>query len=148
MRETIELLCMLIFFFLMIPASVFDIGSKTVPRWLIAVSFLPGVVSLLAGGPAMARLLGLILPAVMGMLWLIFPKGRQNIGGADVALALAGGLVLSTASYLWGLFFSGLAALPFAVILRRKNREAVLPFVPFLTVGFIFGKMCEVIFCA
>lgn len=146
MRETINLFCVLVFFGLMIPAAIFDVRSKTVPRWLIAASFLPGFACFFTGLTT-ARLSDLVLPAAMGIVWLTFPRVRQNIGGADVALALAGSLVLSAVGYLWGIFISGLAALPFAIFRRRKKRETLLPFVPFLTVGFIFGKMCEVIFC-
>ena len=113
-------------------ATVTDIRSRRVPRWLTLGGMLLGVAFAMLSGPEslLASMLGLI---VGGALLLPFVL-KGGMGAADALLLAAGGAWLGWQPIvhvaLWGALAGGILAL---VALARRRRS--LPYAPALLVG-------------
>ena len=61
---------------------------------------------------------------------------KESLGGGDVKLAFIIGLVLDPFLCLVTIFLASLIALPISLYLLFKNKEHVIPFGPFILIGF------------
>lgn len=61
---------------------------------------------------------------------------KESLGGGDVKLAFILGLVLEPFLALITIFLASLIALPISLYLLFKNKEHVIPFGPFMLIGF------------
>lgn len=125
-----------LFIALLLAASILDCRTRLIPNTLCA---LIGAAGLLQFSPAR-------LPGVLAALpLLIAAMGKPgSMGGGDIKLTAAAGLVLGLGGGLAGLFLGLALALMFHGALRvrarlcRKARTlpASLPLAPFLSLGF------------
>ena len=146
MKGTVDLAGSLLFFAILGISVVFDLRSKTVPTYLIGSAFVPGLAATFLDFPRL-EIGKLIFLCIMLGVWILIPGIRKHIGGADLFLSLAGGLVMTVSAFIRGLFLAGAVCFPFAIVLRQKNRQATLPFVPFMFIGFSCAELIEVIIC-
>ena len=126
---------------LLLAASVWDIRKRIIPD---SICLAIAVVGLLTFHPA--KLFGMLL----GLPFLIAALVKEGgMGGGDVKLVAACGLVLGISAGSIGLVIGLLAALMWHIITRivyKRKQELVaavktssLPLAPFLSIGFIMA---------
>lgn len=118
--------------------SVFDIKTREVPNWISGAIALTAFLNF-----DVHNLWGLIVAAIFFAVALFTGK----IGGGDVKLIAA----LSVVCGLWGSFalllFAQIAMLIFYGVkfvifkLRGKTADKSLPFVPFITFGYVLANI-------
>ena len=93
-------------------------------------------------------LLTWVLPFLPLLLigWFINRRMQKAMGGGDVKLAMASGLILGWQKFLLMLLISSISASVYMLIRRKKDGESrEIPFAPFLTSGLVvamlFGNM-------
>jgi leader peptidase (prepilin peptidase)/N-methyltransferase len=121
-----------LFVTLLLAASASDIRGRIIPDSFCAAIALTG---LIAFSPV--RLFGILAALPLLIAAMSAPGG---IGGGDVKLTAASGLVLGFAGGTAGLILGLAAFLVFHLgdrIVRRKKAATSLPMAPFLSVGFI-----------
>ena len=119
---TIKIVCLVV----LLAAAIKDVEDRIIPNWM------PGLIAVLSfylpEGPQFS---GLLLAAC---LW-------GGIGGGDIKLMAALGLVFGFWVCFWGLIIA--LVLLIAYHLARKIRKiamgAFYPMVPFLFLGIVFG---------
>jgi len=62
---------------------------------------------------------------------------KESLGGGDVKLLFVLGLVLDPFLTLISIFLASFIALPISLYLLFKNKEHMIPFGPFLLIGFL-----------
>lgn len=133
-----ELLQAGFFVALLLAASVMDCRRRIIPNSICVLIAATGLISF-----SPARLLG----PLASLPLLIAAMGKEGaMGGGDIKLTAAAGMVLGLRGGLWGMalglamaiLFHGMRAL--VRRLRRKEKEpaprASLPLAPFLSIGF------------
>lgn len=125
---TIKIVCLVV----LLAAAVKDVEDRIIPNWM------PGLIAVLGfylpEGPQFAGLLVALPLLLAACLW-------GGIGGGDIKLMAALGLVFGFWTCFWGLSIA--LVLLIAYHLARKIRKiptgAFYPMVPFLFVGIVFG---------
>ncbi len=132
-----------LFFCLLLAASVWDIRKRIIPDALSALIFCTGLLTFTP-----SRLLGILLglPLLIGAL-LAGYRQMGGIGGGDIKLTAACGFVLGisagTAGLILGLtaFCGSYVALKVFCKIRNLSQpsagQTALPMAPFLSAGFI-----------
>lgn len=121
------------FFFLLLGAAVVDLRTRIIPDqiWIgiVFISFLP---------LELVRIPGFLI----GIPLLVVGVTAGGIGGADIKIATACGLVLGLEKVIWGMCFSFILLLVFHLgknvveqIMGKKGEEQAYPLVPFLFLG-------------
>lgn len=128
-----------LFFCLLLVASVWDIRKRIIPDSICLLIALTGLIDF-----SPVNLLGVLAALPLLIAALYKPEG---IGGGDIKLAAAAGIVLGfwgcTAGLLLGLTASLFFYLTNQLIRRlrklapRKASQAALPMAPFLSLGFL-----------
>lgn len=104
--------------------------------YFIIIQFLllgfKGVISHLA--------VGIFLFIIMYLIMIIGNKvfKKESMGGGDVKMMFIFGLVLDPLLGVLTIFLGSLFALPISILLYISNNEKVIPFGPFLLLGFAF----------
>lgn len=123
---------------LLLAASIMDCRRRIIPNSICLLIAAAGLISF-----SPARLLG----PLAALPLLIAAMGKEgSMGGGDIKLTAAAGLVLGFRGGLWGLALGLALAVLFhgaQTLIRRLRREktetiqrAALPLVPFLSIGF------------
>lgn len=122
---------------ILIVVSFIDLKLMIIPNKIIVFTLLIGItiqtfddISLISG------LLGMIIGGgILLILALIVPKG---IGGGDIKLMFALGLLLGHRNVMLGIYLAFVISAivsVFLLLLRLKNRKEYIPFGPFLSIG-------------
>ena len=125
---------------MLVLASVIDINKRIIPNSICVLVALTGLIYF-----SPVRLLGIL--AALPLLIAAVNK-KDSIGGGDIKLTAAVGLVLGFWGGIVGLTIGLAAMLLFYVIQsiagwlqkdknRKRNERASLPMAPFLSIGFI-----------
>lgn len=123
----------ILFVFLLSLASLYDLRKREIPDWVNGAIF---VVSLLCFQP-------INLWGVIPSLFFLAGAMKGGIGGGDVKLAAACGLVLGLPAALAGtilglsLLLSFHCAASAISIFYKKKAAAVYPLAPFLALGYM-----------
>lgn len=82
---------------------------------------------------------GIFLFGVMYFLMLLGNKmfQKESLGGGDIKLMFLVGIVLGPALGLFDIFVGSVLALPVSLFLYFKKQENIIPFGPFLILGFL-----------
>ena len=82
---------------------------------------------------------GIIGFSIMYLIMLLgnFLFKKESLGGADIKLMFLVGLVLDPLLIVVVIFLASIIALPVSVYLLIKNNEHVIPFGPFIMIGFL-----------
>ena len=134
---------------LLVTASVWDIRKRIIPDTLcIAIA----AVGLLTFSPV--KLFG-ILPAILLLSAALFFRDGTGMGGGDIKLTAASGVVLGLPAVSAGLILGMVAALLYYLPLHyirklQKGKgqtvhQTALPLVPFLALGFIAANIIELL---
>ena len=127
----------------MIIVTVSDLNYMIIPdRFIVIPTILILLTKLIFVGPReflFAFLGGLLSFAVMFFIMkfgeFIFKK--ECLGGADVKLMFLAGVTLEPFLCLLVIIVGSMIALPVSLLLLLKNKENIIPFGPFLTVGIL-----------
>ncbi len=125
---TIKIVCLVV----LLAAAIKDVEDRIIPNWM------PGLIAVLSfylpEGPQFSGLLVALPLLLAACLW-------GGIGGGDIKLMAALGLVFGFWVCFWGLIIA--LVLLIAYHLARKIKKiptgALYPMVPFLFVGIVFG---------
>lgn len=135
---TVEILQTAVILILLIIASVKDIKSREIPNEISAAVAMTMILNF-----DIQNLWGLIAAAIFFGVALLTGK----IGGGDVKLIMALSVVCGLWSSIVLLFFAQISMLVFygvyVLISRAKGKTAEkgLPFVPFITIGYIISAI-------
>ncbi len=143
MKAAIEICLLLVF---AVPITVMDIRRYRIPDVLTLSGILFFVVLNLSLGEATPASLALRCGVGFGLFWLIhrFSKGKMGIGDAKYSalIAVAAGLL----PWLVTVFIASLAGVAFGVVMIgffHRDRQARIPFAPFLTVGAVSAMLLK-----
>ena len=135
-----------LFSFLLIAASVWDLRRRIIPDSICILIALMGLIDF-----SPIRLLGVLAALPLLAAALCKPEG---IGGGDIKLTAAAGIVLGFWGCTAGLIFGLAASLLFYLLvqtirrLRRlesqKASQAALPMAPFLSLGFFIVTIMKI----
>ena len=131
-----------------VTGAVYDLRTKTVPRWLLAtgglllaiavalchISFAATGTVLAVGIPFVQRVFGL----VPGLVLVVISARWKTMGIGDAVLIAMYGLGLGLRLLFFFLLVSYLCLLPvgiFCIAILRKSRTYTLPFYPFAVLG-------------
>jgi leader peptidase (prepilin peptidase)/N-methyltransferase len=136
----------MLFSFLLIAASVWDLRRRIIPDSICILIALMGLIDF-----SPIRLLGVLAALPLLAAALCKPEG---IGGGDIKLTAAAGIVLGFWGCTAGLIFGLTASLLFYLLvqtvrrLRRlesqKASQAALPMAPFLSLGFFIVTIMKI----
>ena len=129
---------------MLIMISVSDIAYLIIPDEILI--FFAGyfvIIKCLSSGVYAALfsiLSGIILFAVMYGIMLLgnFLFKKESLGGGDVKLMFVFGIVMNPILGLLVIFIGSLLALPISLLILYKKHENLVPFGPFLLIGFMF----------
>lgn len=138
-----NLLIALILSSVMIVVMVSDLTYMIIPdRFIIIPSILILLIKLIFAGPRefLFSLLGgilsfLIMFMIMKFGELLFKK--ESLGGADVKLMFLSGITIEPFLCLLVIIVGSFIALPVSLFLLIRNKEHIIPFGPFLTIGML-----------
>lgn len=127
----------------MILVTVSDLTYMIIPdRFIVIPSVLILLIKLIFEGPR--EFLFSLLWGVLSFLimFLIMKFGeyifkKESLGGADVKLMFLAGICLEPFLCLLVIIIASFIALPVSLFLLVKNKENIIPFGPFLTVGLL-----------
>ncbi len=135
-----------LFSFLLIAASIWDLRKRVIPDSICILIALTGLIDF-----SSVRLLGVLAALPLLTAALCKPEG---IGGGDIKLTAAAGIVLGFWGCTAGLIFGLTASLLFYLLvqtvrrLRRlesqKASQAALPMAPFLSLGFFIVTIMKI----
>ncbi len=119
-------------------AAYADLGSGAIPNWTHLVLLAAGLLRMVATGTYLDPLLGFV---GLGGCTLLLGALKGGIGGGDVKLIAASGIVFGLSLGFWGLLFSLLFSLSYAlgVFLFRKRKIVSVYYAPFHAAGFLFA---------
>ncbi|MBQ8891557.1 MAG: prepilin peptidase [Bacilli bacterium] len=129
---------------------VSDLNYLIIPdRFIIIPSIIIFIVTIVSRGIQNALIqvgYGVISFAIMYLVMLLgnFLFKKESLGGADIKLMFLVGLTLNPMLSIIVIFLASFIALPISLILLVKNKEHVIPYGPFLMIGFLivfFMKM-------
>lgn len=124
--------------------SVSDIRKKSFPVWMLGIGVV-GAAGVLCLEMAAGRVVGVsILKSVLpGLLFLLIAAVTKNMGYGDGMVLILLGLMRGQKHCVTALMLGMLVISFFAVvvlILRRAGRNTRLPFLPFLSVGWVIAE--------
>ena len=148
--ETASFAAVILFFWLLLVISVYDIRHKIIPDHLVYSAIVVALLFLFLGIGILDLLpsifSGLGLFAFFATLWLV-SRGRW-MGFGDAKLGLALGLILgwpeALAAVLFSFWAGAIAGIFWVFFARLKNLKVQIPFAPFLFIGgltaFLLGE--------
>ena len=132
-----------LFSFLLIAASLWDLRKRIIPDSICILIALTGLIDF-----SPVRLLGVL--AAMPLLTAALCK-PEGIGGGDIKLTAAAGIVLGFWGCTAGLIFGLTASLLFYLLVQtvrrlesQKASQAALPMAPFLSLGFFIVTIMKI----
>lgn len=134
----------LMLFSLLIVISFIDLDHQIIPNSLVLLILIWGVIwQVLQPDISWYKAIG---GAVIGggLLLLTAIISRGGMGGGDIKLMFAAGLILGTANTALALFLSFLAGSIIGIgllVLRIKGRKDPIPFGPFLSLGIFIAAL-------
>ena len=136
-----------LFFCLLLAASVWDLRKRIIPDSLCLLIALTGLINF-----SPVRLWGVLAALPLLIAALCKPEG---IGGGDIKLTAASGFAIGlptvSAGLIIGMTVAVLCYLVRIIICKRKTskgqavNQIALPLVPFLSIGFIAATIIEII---
>ena len=130
-------------------ASLQDVKTKTIPVWIPFVTAVPGVVLIFVEKEEFAWKGSLVLAGVL-LLFSLITKQRLGFGDSLLLTALIPAcgvsgviMVISGAASFCIIHFAG----ALAVGSLRKKQQRELPFIPFITAGFILRAILMIWRC-
>ncbi len=128
-----------VIFFMLVICAVVDWKEKRIPvRFLVLMSFVIGVLSLLCQN---TRIASSLFGAGAGVLaFLVSRVTKEALGYGDDWLILILGIYMGGSKILqlllWASLFSGIVSL-FFLFKKKWRRDITIPFVPFLTIAYL-----------
>lgn len=127
----------------LIVAAMIDFDTTEVPDGLVISLLVVGVLSFFSGSISpIQRIIGFFTAS--GFLLVLALAIKNSVGGGDIKLMAAAGLIMGWKLILLSLFsgyiFGGIICM-ILIILKRIGRKQVIPFVPFLSVGIFFSAI-------
>lgn len=125
----------------LISMSVYDLFEKRVPVWLLAAGGIPAIVTAMyaymMGAESLGQIFGGMLP---GILLLAVAAVTKKAGWADGIVLLIMGLLADLrecmACFMISLMTMSIVSL-LLLVLRKVGKNATLPYIPFLCVGYL-----------
>lgn len=137
----IKFITFIIFIALLVLAAVTDIKKRTIPNLFPLAMLIPAALSIASGRTTLLNAIGGLLAAGVPLLVMAMLK-RESIGGGDIKLSGAAGLVLGPGGALFMLSAASLFLLcTFAVLklLGKLESGGSMPFAPFIAAGGIMA---------
>ena len=127
---------------ILVVCSVYDLKYRKIPLWIIGIAFFLVAIEV-AGGFVFGLPLKsgkeyvcAVLPGVFMLFLAYFSK--EQVGFGDGILLIVIGLLTDFEQAIWvlcvGLFMQSLIAVVL-VILKKANKQSLIPFVPFMLVA-------------
>lgn len=136
----------------LIALFIYDIKWMLLPNRivypLIAIAAVSAVTGLIDEGVTTTALVNVVTGAAIGggLFWLLFQmSGGKWIGGGDVKLGFALGLMLANPALALLLLFSSSVigsayGIPYVYVIK-KDKTKLIPFGPFLIIGMVFAQL-------
>ncbi len=133
---TTELFKGLIFFFILLYASLCDIQTRRVSDAVSVMIFITGFIALSFSDTVM-HLIGALL--IGGIMFVCAMLSKSRLGGADVKLTAASTFVIGMWNSVAGLIIGLILSVILTIIFNRKKKlkEMSCPLVPYLSIGFM-----------
>ncbi|NVJ54371.1 MAG: prepilin peptidase [Campylobacteraceae bacterium] len=156
---SLELLLSSIFFYTLIVLSFIDLKYKAVPDYLLLLIFVFAffiskqnfiealkAACILAG--AFVLLNFLVTFYIQNIKARIFKdeslKTQEALGEGDIPVIASFAIVLGTLGSFVAIFFASIFAIIASLYYKYKNKEIEIPFIPFLSLGFLFEYFFEI----
>lgn len=122
--------------FILVICSILDIKYRKVPIFLsfIIPVFLATISYILH--PNKEFLVRCIIAAVMLLICILFLI-TTNIGGADCLIMIVMSLYLGIYA-IYAILIAVIVSIPYQIFIIKTHKNREYPFVPFLTIGYIF----------
>ncbi len=119
------------FYYMIIIDEVLIVGVILLLIEILIIKGLDSLINSLIGG--------IIAFIVMFSIKLLgdFLFKKESMGGGDIKLLFVFGLILGAPLALISIFLGSIIALPVSLIILIKNKEHIIPFGPFLSIGAI-----------
>ena len=131
-----------IFCFTLCIMSIIDWKTRRIPYRFQAIILALGVISLFISNELTIkeRLLGMFIVSLpMSLITFL----SNAFGGADIQLVCVSGLLLgyrrNVVAIMIALFLAAIVGVILGWTKRKTKEKAVIPFVPFLSIGFVFS---------
>ncbi|WP_417325561.1 prepilin peptidase [Halarcobacter sp.] len=156
---TLELFFAAIFFYTLIVLSFIDFKYKAVPDYLLLIlftfSFFIKEGSLIDALKAACILSGafvllnfLVTFYIQNIKARLFKddslKTQEALGEGDIPVIASFAIILGTLGSFVAIFFASIFAIIASLYYRYKNKELEIPFIPFLSLGFLFEYFFEI----
>lgn len=129
-----------LFFSILIIISMIDLDTMLIPNRLVAAIFVLGIASIwiFPEVSLLSRLIGAVIISVPFLLIAIFTGG---MGGGDVKLMFAAGILLGTKSIIIAALIGIVLAAICGIIIKLKTKVSKIPFGPYLSVGLVIAAL-------
>lgn len=141
---------------ILITASYFDLKERRIPDFTVLAMFMCGVLDLLctvmSEGGVTEICRSLLLEKALGLIVAIIVcissgfVSKDGLGGGDIKMLSALGFTLGINKYLQTMIFTAVCSLVVTLVLlvaRRIEKDATLPFAPFMVLGLAFKVLTE-----
>ncbi len=121
--------------------SLWDILEKKVPIWMLFLFSLVSAVGLWQKD-GLERIYALFIIVIAIVLWVLLRK-KEAVGSADLWTIAACGSLFSVTTFHMGVMVAGLlGGIAGAIIFWwKRERNGTLPFLPFLLIGMVIGRV-------
>ena len=123
--------------------AIWDALRKSVPVWTLCLFSVIAMMGLWSKS-RVEKIYDLFLILIVGAFWLMLRK-KSVAGGADFWTLAACAQLFSAAVLHAGILIAGVLSGITGVFLYFKEKDSTrtLPFLPFLFIGILAGKVCE-----
>ncbi|RXJ89445.1 prepilin peptidase [Arcobacter sp. CECT 8983] len=156
---SLELFLTSIFFYILIVLSFIDLKYKAVPDYLLILIFFVAffiarqnfiealkAACLLSGGFVLLNFL--VTFYIQNIKARIFKdeslKTQEALGEGDIPVIASFAIVIGTLGSFVAIFFASIFAIIASLYYKYKNKEIEIPFIPFLSLGFLFEYFFEI----
>gem|GEM_PF-5199626 len=132
----------MIFCLILCIISIIDWNTRRIPYQFQAIILILGVISLFISNEftLKERLIGMFVISIPMSLVTFLSSG---FGGADIQLTCVAGFLLGykriIVATVIALFLGAIVGVILMWVKRKTKEKVVLPFVPFLSIGFVFS---------
>ncbi len=147
-----KLVIALIFISMLVIIVVSDYHYMIIPdEVLIVALILIGITTFIGGGIKLlgsCLLNGIISFGIMYLIKLLgdFIFKKESMGGGDIKLMFVIGFVLNYKLAIVSIFLGSIIGLPISLITYHKNKENIIPFGPYLSLGAVIILLSKIDF--
>ncbi len=129
-----DIICLILFFLILIYLSILDVNSKKVPNKYAFVLIIVAIVYTFDDFLLIRIIESIVMFIPLVIVW-IFAKG--GLGAGDVKVLFASTLMLGVNVVLIGMLIGMSIALLLIVVLKKIKDVKEIPLVPFITMGIL-----------